>query len=56
MGSTNIKKQYVAVRGITFEGLKGKPHVEADDLLPVGVDAATIQDLLATGDIQEVEQ
>lgn len=47
------KKQYVAVNGINFEGLKDKPRVEAGGLIPEGVDAATIQDLLDGGDIRE---
>lgn len=47
--------QYRAKVGISFEGLKGKPRVEAGDLLPANVPQTTIDDLLANGDIEEVE-
>lgn len=50
------KKQYVAKRGITFEGMKGKPQVKSGDPLPEGVDAKTIADLLAHGDIEEASE
>lgn len=48
------KKQYVAVNGISFDGLKGKPRIEAGDFIPEEVNDATIKDLLASGDIREV--
>ena len=46
-------KKYVATVGISFEGLKGKPRVEAGDPLPDGVPADVIKDLLENGDIKE---
>lgn len=49
------KQQYVAVRGIDFEGLKGKPHCEPGDPIPDGVKADTLKDLLECGDIKEAK-
>lgn len=49
------KKTYVALNGIDFDGLKGKPRVEIGDLIPDGVSSEDIKDLLANGDIKESE-
>jgi hypothetical protein len=48
-------KRYVAVVGIDFEGLKDKPRVDAGETIPAGIDPKVIADLLANGDIKEVE-
>lgn len=49
------KKKYVALNGIDFDGLKGKPRVETGDPIPEGVSPDDIKDLLANGDIKESE-
>lgn len=49
------EKKYVAVVGISFEGLKPSVRCEPDDAIPEKVDAATIKDLLDNGDIRETE-
>lgn len=49
------KKRYVALNGINFDGLKGKPRVEIGDAIPEGVTLDDIKDLLANGDIKESE-
>lgn len=51
MAITNLKKEYIAQKRITFEGLKGKPIVNIGEPLPAGVSAATIEELLEQGDI-----
>lgn len=48
-------KKYVALKEISFEGLKGKPVVKVGDLLPDGVPLLTIKDLLDCGDIRELD-
>lgn len=49
------KKKYIAVVGINFDGLKGKPRAEPGDPIPDGLKPETIKDLLANGDIKEAE-
>lgn len=48
-------KKYIALNGINFDGLKGKPRVEIGDPIPEGVSAEDIKDLLANEDIKESE-
>lgn len=48
-------KSYVALNGINFDGLKGKPRVEKGDPIPEGVTAEDIKDLLANKDIKEAD-
>ena len=47
------KKKYVAKVGLDFDGLKGKPRVEAGEKIPAGVDAKEIAQLLADKQIEE---
>lgn len=49
------KPKYIAKVGITFEGIKGKPHIEPGDPIPDGVKPETIKDLLEHGDIEEAK-
>ena len=48
-------KKHIAKTGINFDGLKGKPRVEAGDPIPESVPEATIQDLLHDGAIEEMK-
>ena len=49
------KKEYIAVQGINFDELKGKPRVEPGESIPDGVDPKVIAELLANGAIKERE-
>lgn len=49
------KKRYIAVHGIEFGKLKGKPRVESGEAIPEGADPETLKDLLDHGDIEEVK-
>lgn len=51
----SVKKKYIAKSGIDFEGLKPKVRVESGDPIPEKVDQKTIDDLLAGGDIEEID-
>lgn len=50
------KKKYVAQTGINFEGLKGKPRVEAGQHIPEGLKPEQIEALLDIKAIKEVEK
>lgn len=52
---TTEKPRYVATTGINFDGLKGKPRVEAGQVIPAEVSDKEIQELLASGVIKESE-
>jgi len=54
MGQLKTASKYIAVHGISFEGLKPPVRCEPGDPIPEKVDAATLKDLLENGDIQEV--
>lgn len=47
------KKRYIAKAGMNLGDLKGK-RIEKGDVLPEGLKPATIKDLLAGGDIEEI--
>lgn len=46
------KKKYVAVVGISFDGLKDQPRVEPGEAIPDAVSADEIKALLADGHIK----
>lgn len=46
-------KEYVALVGLNFDGLKGKPRVETGEIIPKEVDAKEIAQLLADKHIKE---
>jgi len=48
------KKKYVAVVGINFDGLKGKPRIEPGDPIPSEVPQKEIDELVASGIVEEV--
>lgn len=48
-------KKYIAMAGMNFDGLKGKPRVEIGDLVPDGLTDKEIKQLLADGDVKEAE-
>jgi len=48
------KKQYIAVQGIDFDELPGKPRVEPGDPIPA-IPKKTVDELLAIGAIREAE-
>lgn len=48
-----VKKKYVAVVGIDFEGLKPPVRVEQGEVIPDKVSEKEIKDLLESGSIEE---
>lgn len=50
------KKKYVCVTGMDFEGLKGKPRVEAGQPIPDGLTDKQIKEYLAGGLIEEAKE
>ena len=46
---------YIAKVGLDFDGLKGKPRVEAGEPIPAKVPESEIVQLLSDGHIEEVK-
>jgi hypothetical protein len=55
MAVTKKKPGYYAKVGIDFEGLKGKPRVEAGDPVPEGLKPKELEQLEKAGMIEKVE-
>lgn len=53
MAEEKKQKKYIALVGLNFDGMKGKPRVEAGDRIPDGVDAKEIAQLLKDKQIEE---
>lgn len=55
MADEKKPKKYVCVTPMDFEGLKGKPHVEAGKPIPDGLTKEQIKEYLEGGMIKEVD-
>ena len=47
------KKTYITKVGLNFDGLKGKPRIEAGEPIPANVPESEIKQLLSDGHIEE---
>lgn len=52
---SGASKKYVCAVACDFEGLKGKPHVEAGKPIPEGLTEKQIKEYVAGGLIKEVK-
>lgn len=55
MAGVSEKKKYVAKVGLDFDGLKGKPRVEAGEKLPEGLKQSEIDELIKMGQAEEMK-